>query len=260
MKLRGIINILGFWNKPRYHRDIIKHFLCNKNDSRRLAFYKSFVHAGDLVFDVGANMGNRSKIFLEIGANVIAFEPQPYCSEFLSTAFRGIREFTLIKSALSDIKAQATMHVSNTHTLSTIDIDWLNRMHEGGRFHDQKWDKQVPVHTITLEQAIREHGIPSFIKIDVEGHELNVIKGLFQPIKFISLEFASESLDRTFMCLDHLDTIAKYQYRVSFSESMVLSGQQWLNSDEIKQTLLESKEQDPMTWGDVYAQFVPMAH
>ena len=38
-------------------------------------FYAGIIKKGDLVFDVGANYGNRAKVFHKIGAKVIAFEP-----------------------------------------------------------------------------------------------------------------------------------------------------------------------------------------
>ena len=253
MKFGDIANLVRFWNKPRYHRDIIKHFFWNKDDARRLKFYRQFVKPGQLVFDVGANMGNRSKIFLELGARVVAFEPQPYCATFLATAFHGNPRYTLLTSALSNQETQLTMHLSKTHTLSTIDEDWLNRMHEGGRFQDQKWDKHIAVRTTTLDQAIDEHGLPGFIKIDVEGHELNVVQGLSRPVRHLSLEFASESLDRTFLCLDHLDSIGTYRYGLSFSESMCMADTGWLDSAALKRHLLDARNRDPMTWGDVYA-------
>ena len=45
-------------------------------------FYADYIHRGDLVFDVGANVGIYSEIFTELGANVIAIEPKPYCTSY----------------------------------------------------------------------------------------------------------------------------------------------------------------------------------
>ena len=56
--------------------------LFSKTERRK--FYEQFIHPGDLCFDVGANIGNRTVIFLELGAKVIAIEPQKECYEKLT--------------------------------------------------------------------------------------------------------------------------------------------------------------------------------
>jgi 16S rRNA A1518/A1519 N6-dimethyltransferase RsmA/KsgA/DIM1 with predicted DNA glycosylase/AP lyase activity len=40
-------------------------------------FYQSFINKGDLCFDVGANIGQKSEALLSIGARVVAIEPNP---------------------------------------------------------------------------------------------------------------------------------------------------------------------------------------
>jgi len=42
-------------------------------------FYRVFVAAGDLCFDVGANLGNRTRCFRQLGCTVVAVEPQGEC-------------------------------------------------------------------------------------------------------------------------------------------------------------------------------------
>lgn len=46
---------------------------------RALVHYRQFVKSGDLVFDVGANVGNRTAVFLRLGARVVAVEPHASC-------------------------------------------------------------------------------------------------------------------------------------------------------------------------------------
>jgi FkbM family methyltransferase len=245
-----------FWRHLKYHREIIKHLRWSMADAQRIEFYKTLVRPSDLVFDVGANMGNRSKIFRAIGAKVIAFEPQSYCARFLTVAFSGDPDFILVQSALSDAEGEQTMHLSNAHVLSTLDTQWLNRISHGGRFSDQKWDRTEVVQVTTLDKSIQNFGVPDFIKIDVEGHEFNVLKGLTFPVNLLSLEFASESLDNIFKCIDHLDTLAQYDYRISLGESMKFEGSTWSDGPEIKALLAESMKHDPLVWGDIYAKCI----
>ena len=60
-----------------------------KTDTKKemISFYSQFVPNGGLVFDIGANIGNRIEIFLEIGATVIAVEPQAACVAILKEKF-----------------------------------------------------------------------------------------------------------------------------------------------------------------------------
>ena len=244
-----------FRHHLKYHRDIIKHLRWTRKDALRMDFYKAFVGSADLVFDVGANMGNRSKIFRAIGARVVAFEPQSHCASFLGAAFSGDRDFNLEQAALSDHEGQLTMHLSEAHVLSTLDTEWMERMNQGGRFAHQ-WDRTEVVRVTTLDRAISRYGLPAFIKIDVEGHEYSVVRGLSQPVRHLSLEFASESLDRICQCIDHLDTLAPYEYRLSLGETMRYEGHDWCGGRDIQALLVEEKHKDPLVWGDIYARRV----
>src|SRR5262245_55918355 len=75
----------------RAHRSLAQW---TPQDRRMQAFYSSFLAPGDLCFDVGANIGNRVKIFLAIGARVVAVEPQRECARVLESAFAGRPGFT----------------------------------------------------------------------------------------------------------------------------------------------------------------------
>jgi hypothetical protein len=62
-----------------------------RGQASRLRFYGAFVSAGDLVFDVGAHVGNRTAVFLELGARVVAVEPQAQCVAELQRSSRSTR-------------------------------------------------------------------------------------------------------------------------------------------------------------------------
>jgi FkbM family methyltransferase len=248
-----LLEILKFWRHLKYHRYILKHLRWTNTDQLRLEFYREFISPGDLVFDVGANMGNRSKVFRKLEARVVAFEPQSYCAEFLAAAFAGDGDFTLERMGLSDREGDAKLFIGETHTLSSIDTQWISSMNLSGRFANHHWHNSETIHLTTLDSAIHKHGIPSFVKIDVEGHELSVISGLSTPVKTISLEFASESLQHTLQCIRHLEETGAYRYNLSRGESMVLEFANWQDAASISQHLIEETRRDPLIWGDVYA-------
>ena len=235
--------------------DIIRRRRRRQEDRRRAAFYRTLISPSDLVFDVGANIGTRSRSFRSIGARVVAFEPQPQCAETLATAFADDRGFTLVQAAISDVEGVAELHVSDSHPLSTLNTEWMDRTHRSGRF-PQSWHRREPVTCTTLDKSIEAFGVPAFIKVDVEGHELNVIRGLSRPVAQLSLEFAAESIDHIGLCIDHLELLAPYEYRLSFGDSLQFAREGGADGAGIKAQLERARLSDPLTWGDLYARRV----
>ena len=57
------------------------------NRRRLRKFYSAFVPKGGLCFDIGAHLGNRIAPFLDLGAQIVAVEPQPLCLEYLQRRY-----------------------------------------------------------------------------------------------------------------------------------------------------------------------------
>jgi hypothetical protein len=74
----------------------------------------------------------------------------------------------------------------------------------------------------TLDKLIEQFGIPSFIKIDVEGFEYEVIKGLSKPVKALSLEFTPEIIESTYKCINYLQQLGKINLNYSVFKTMSL--------------------------------------
>jgi hypothetical protein len=75
---------------------------------------------------------------------------------------------------------------------------------------------QLLVKMTTLDLLIQEYGVPDYVKVDVEGYELEVLRGLTHPVRMISFEcnlpeFCQESTE----CLNILDSLSK-EYRYNF--------------------------------------------
>src|SRR5690349_1606371 len=65
----------------------LKKIRKEKKRRRMIGFYSQFVHKGDLCFDIGANIGDWSVVFLSLGASVVAVEPQLLSFESLLKKF-----------------------------------------------------------------------------------------------------------------------------------------------------------------------------
>jgi FkbM family methyltransferase len=221
-------------------------------DAGRLAFYRQLVRPGTTVFDVGANLGNRTKVFLRLGARTVAFEPQPDLAAYLDLILGRDPRFRLVHAALGERPGQAEMLVSNMRAFSTLSPAWVEAAATSGRFPSGRWDERLTVEVITLDDAIREHGIPSFVKIDVEGFELEVVSGLSRPVEYLSLEFTSEGLERTYRCIDHVEALGPVVGQLSLAETMAFALPSWVPVAELKEALARIAEETELAWGDVY--------
>ena len=85
MSGRTILKKIGILSMYRHFRALFNKISGNEQREirQRKEFYSYFINAGDVVFDIGANIGNRTQIFSELGARVVAVEPQSKCVTIL---------------------------------------------------------------------------------------------------------------------------------------------------------------------------------
>lgn len=204
---------------------------------RRL--YAPFVGAGDLVFDVGAHLGDRTAAFASLGAQVVAVEPQPELVPWLRRLV-GRRPGVVIRQyAVGAAPGSAPLAVSDTHpTVSTLAAGWRARIGEvNPTFRRVQWERTVDVSVTTLDELIREFGEPRFCKIDVEGFEVEVLTGLSRPIACLSVEWVSGCLDVTQGCIDRLAELGEYEFNVIPGEERRFVFPNWQTSVEIREWL-----------------------
>jgi FkbM family methyltransferase len=169
------------------------------NDRRReLDFYRGLLggfREGDLVFDVGANQGYKTDIFLRLGARVVAVEPDGISQETLKQKFLKHRlkrkPLVVVGKAVSEKSSVKKMWIETPGSaMNTLSEKWAETLKgDDKRFgHTIAFEHWKEVETVSMEQLITAHGLPFFVKIDVEGHELSVLRGIKQPVPFISFE------------------------------------------------------------------------
>lgn len=232
----------------RFQRPL--HSRAQDREQAALRFYARFVRRGSLCFDVGANVGDRTATLVRLGARVVAIEPQIACVAELERRFGDA--VRVVSAAVGAKEGREELLVADYPTLSTLNPQWIEAVRASGRFAEFDWTKRVQVDVTTLDTLIERFGSPEFCKIDVEGYELEVLRGLSQPIPALSFEFDHELLDSRLACVDHLDRLGMGKFNFSSGESMRLSFRRWLDADAIR-TFLESAPRDAVFFGDVYA-------
>lgn len=207
---------------------------------------------GDLVFDVGCNTGGKADRYLELGATVVGFEPQPQCIKKLLDKFNGNEKFKLEPIGLDTTKGIGFIYESNAHTISSMSLDFIHTTKDK-RFRDYRWGKEIEIEVDTLDNMIEKHGIPSFIKIDVEGYEYEVLSGLSRPINTISIEFTPELCSKTIKCIEHIDKLngGNSVFNYGSNENEVFAFDEWVDKYDIIK-FLESIDDYMVEFGDVY--------
>lgn len=168
----------------------------------QIKFYAPFIKPNTLCFDIGGNVGFKTNVFLHLKAKVVTVEPQADCVEILNAKY-GQRAIILQKGvgAFNEVKE---FYVSDNSQLSSFDKGWLNELQKT-RFADSKVRAVEKVEIVTLDSLIEIYGTPNFIKIDVEGYELEVFKGLNKSFGILSFEYAvPERLNEVVSCLQLL--------------------------------------------------------
>jgi FkbM family methyltransferase len=196
-------------------------------------------------------MGDRTEAFVRLGATVVAVEPQDVCVRWLRERYGNSSRVRIVHKALGEKEGQAELMLSNAHGLSSLSKEWIDSVKASGRLSHYSWDKSVMVPVTTLDRLIEEYGQPVFCKIDVEGFEFEVLKGLSQPIKVISLEYSPDFLGPAIRSVRRLSSMGMHWFNYSVGESMRLSLSTFATADEMCDILADVP--DKTMYGDVYA-------
>ncbi len=213
-------------------------------DFRRL--YRNFVGPGDLVFDIGANVGENAELFASLGARVVAVEPLAACAEaIVARASQGQLDIRIEQSAVGRQAGTLELAVcSRALDISSASPEWIEAMQRAGLARGP-WDERIVVPATTLDALIARHGLPSFIKLDVEGYEDQVLGGLSRRVSALSLETHRATSGISLRCLRRLRQLGFVQFAISAGHSAELSP--WMDGRAAANAVAQ------LEWGDIYA-------
>lgn len=217
------------------------------------ALYRQFVSSGDLVFDLGAHVGDRTVAFAALGATVVAVEPNPDMMRWLGRLVRPKERVVFLSEAVGRRPGKAELALSyRTPTVSSLASGWRQTLQrQASGFRDIRWEQTITVSVTTLDEMIGRYGVPNFCKIDVEGFEVEVLAGLTEPIPALSFEFVSGTLDQVALCLDELERLGDYEFNAIAGEERRFLWSNWQSADYVRRWLADGSA--GIASGDIYA-------
>lgn len=213
--------------------------------------FKTIIREGSLVFDVGCNIGSKAEEYLKFSTKVIGFEPQPKCISVLMNRFGGNNNMIIEPIGLDSKAGTSIIYEASYHSISSMSLDFINTVKKE-RFSDYSWGNEIPINVDTLDNMISKHGTPGYIKIDVEGYELNVLKGLSTPISVISIEFNPEMCSNSIECINYLDNLnGESVYNYGSQNDNDFKFDNWVSKDDII-NFIKSINDFQIEFGDIY--------
>jgi FkbM family methyltransferase len=234
--VKSISLSLGLYRPARkihrylFHKDVFSAY--------QLVFAE-FIKPDDLVFDVGANIGEVTDCMLLLGARVVAFEPQSSCARELRA--RG-RKLSVVEKAVGRVEGFADLHLKSANTHASLVPDY----HSGPTVGTTR----VPI--TTLDLAIAEHGKPVFCKIDVEGFETEVLKGLSTPINLM-FEFHISHAEQVHSCLRIISQLGNCKVNLVGHDTGRWLLPNWLPAADFMEMFPDCAGQ--YSYGDVFVRF-----
>jgi FkbM family methyltransferase len=164
-----------------------------------------------LVFDIGANIGNWTKSNLHTYDKIISIEASEKTFKKLQKNCNNSKIVALNYAVCNNNCNDILFYEAQNDTLSTINKEWLTS--SSSRFFNTPY-KEIVCKTITIDKLINEYGKPDLIKIDVECGEFECISSLSQKVNLLCFEWASETNNITFNCLEYLSKIGFTEYYI----------------------------------------------
>jgi FkbM family methyltransferase len=143
----------------------------------------------DLIFDLGMHRGEDTAFYLAKGYRVVAVEADPHLAAAARAKFSEAianRRLVIVDKAISSAPGRVTLHRNARSVWNTLDAGWAARNELRGHCSEP-----IEIEATTLPDVMREHGVPFYLKIDIEGMDMVALESLHalddRP-KYVSIE------------------------------------------------------------------------
>ena len=211
-----------------------------KHLKKEFNFYQTFLIKNKLIFDLGANCGDKSHIFLKFTDKIILYEPEEDLFETLKFRFRKNNKVVLNNLLISDLVGDVVFYsVADHEAYSSIINNYKDNFDHLKKSLITKKIKK----SSTLNFEINKHGIPYYIKIDCEGAENLILKNLKYNIEVLSFEANLPLfLDQTIQIINYLKNNFNRCYNIRKEGEFNFLFKNHLNPEEIVEHLTYLKQ------------------
>ena len=179
------------------------------------------VHA-DLIYDIGFHKGEDTAFYLKKGFRVVAFEAHPRLAEQGRQLFAdalGEGRFTMVEGAIVGADsgrpgaATVNFYINESKALwGTTQQSWVDRNARVGTA-----SRAITVATVDFVGCLQTHGVPHFMKIDIEGSDWYCLEALRQVAErpdFVSIESERTDADRAQMEIALLESLGYRSFQI----------------------------------------------
>ena len=172
-----LLRLRSMGRKVGFHRVLYKYRALASSRYEETLYHalKGTILPGDIIWDVGANVGVYTELFCEWTGptgRVIAFEPNPAPMAKIKDRLKDCSWLTLENVALGPRCEPSTLIVERDDYTVSGHVHFDSEAERSGRL-------SVPIQILTGDAVCERLGtVPNVIKIDVEGYEEEVLAGL----------------------------------------------------------------------------------
>lgn len=168
-----------------------------------------------LIYDVGMHLGEDTDFYLQKGFRVVAIEAvEEFCAQVRARHAAALADgsLTLLQCAISDHDGTVTFYQNDKKSVwGTADAEFAAlRSGRGAAV------TEVTVPARRFDGILREHGVPYFMKVDIEGADrlcLGALREFTQRPRFVSIEAEIVSWDRLIEDLDTLHALGYDRFK-----------------------------------------------
>ena len=204
-----------------------------------------------LCFDIGSNVGNWALANLTNYDKIVSIEASPNTFQRLTNNSSNHKNkiVPLNYAVCNNNGNDIIFYEAESDTISTLNKNWL--IDPTSRFYNYPY-REIVCKTITIDDLIKQYGSPDLIKIDVEGGEYECVASLNTKVNLLCFEWATETNDISFKCLDHLFKLGFSQYYLQFQDNYTFRPQssEYYDILTIKNKL--NKTTPKVDWGMIW--------
>lgn len=184
-----------------------------------------------ILFDIGANRGEATwqALYVKNFDKVIALECAPKMYSLLARNFVIEPAVIPLCLAVSDSVGQTIeFYECIEDGLSTLNKDWLTS--DQMRYNGKEF-KIITATTCTIDWLAEQYGEPDLIKIDVEGAEWSVFRGMTKYHGKLAFEWVTETIEEHYDQLQYLKTLGYTKVGPQFIEQHLQEPKEWFSID-----------------------------